>query len=179
MGHLDVLITSPGVAGKVALLPAPHCSTGSLLGHFTFSPDPCHSGKRSQATRRPHGSWRLTPACRAQIEVSLRSGTGPGHGQVCGPQDGTDVHPSSLSSTAALGPRRLWSWPAQPGAPRGLGHLLREGGVPRRGGGGGLPVAPTGRRASWGGGGGGRLRLLDGRPAGVSLCERSLIREQG
>ena len=28
-----------------ALLPASHCSTGSPLGHFTFSPDPCNSGK--------------------------------------------------------------------------------------------------------------------------------------
>lgn len=28
-----------------ALLPEPHCSTGSLLGHFTFPPDPCNPGQ--------------------------------------------------------------------------------------------------------------------------------------
>lgn len=72
--------------------------------------------------------------------------------------------------------------PPQPWVRVGCGHGLPSPGLPGASdtcsgevgnhageGEGVFPVAPTGRRAS---SGWGRLRPLDGRPAGVSLCDR-------
>lgn len=121
---------------QLTFLPAPHCSTGSLLGHFTFSPDPCNSVKHSQATTRPHRSWCLVPACKAQTDVSPRSGAGPGRGQVCGPRDGTDAHAQALSSThSPVSASAVVTAHPSPGLPGAAGTCSGEGGVPHGHGG--------------------------------------------
>ena len=43
-GCSDYLSRCPW-GSRSTLLPEPHCSTGSLLGHFTFPPDPCNPGQ--------------------------------------------------------------------------------------------------------------------------------------
>ena len=131
VGHLDVLITCPGVAGKAARPPAsPHCSTGSLLGHFTFSPDPCNSVKRSQAILRPHCSCCLVPARKAQTEVSPHFGAGPGRKQVSGPLDGTDTAARILASThRPVSASAVVTACLSPGLPGAAGPCSGEGGV--------------------------------------------------
>lgn len=121
---------------ELTLLPAPHCSAGSLLGHFTFPPDPCNSVKRSQATARPCHSWCLAPAHKAQT-----AGAGPGSGQVRGHRDGTAPRAPAPPSTHA--PTSAWGGHSPPRRSPGLRApgQVRAGCWPRTG----LPAACTGR----------------------------------